>query len=256
MKYDLLIDPPLTNAAGSLGFSPDFRLPLDWPRLGAFFTNPISLEARHAAHRRQVMPFPGGYLLHTGYPNPGFASVLRQHATRWERSSLPVVVSLLVSHAAELVEMVGRLEGIENLLAIEIGIPPGAGRELAQQLVAAAQGELPVIARLNLERAFELGPALTQADAICLAAPRGALPDAIGRPVQGRLYGPAIFPQALAATRALAGQGLPVLAGGGVYAAWQAAALMEAGALGVQLDGVLWRGGLLENPPLSAPGSG
>jgi len=40
----------------------------------------------------------------------------------------------------------------------------------------------------------------------------------------------------------MAAAGLPVIAGGGVYTPEQAQALLDAGALAVQLDSVLWRG--------------
>jgi dihydroorotate dehydrogenase len=41
----------------------------------------------------------------------------------------------------------------------------------------------------------------------------------------------------------LAGAGVPVIGGGGVYKQEQVEAMKEAGALAVQLDAVLWRGG-------------
>src|SRR5512139_417108 len=94
-KNDLTLATPLMNAAGSLGFAPDTRAGIDLARLGLFITNPISLKARVPAHGERFLSYPGGFLLHTGHPNPGFREVIKRNAAHWARSSLPVVVHLL-----------------------------------------------------------------------------------------------------------------------------------------------------------------
>jgi dihydroorotate dehydrogenase (NAD+) catalytic subunit len=106
-----------------------------------------------------------------------------------------------------------------------------------------------MILRLPFEAAPELAQALASSTlaeelaALSLAPPRGSLPDPQdGALVSGRLYGPSIFPQALAAVRAMVATGLPVIAGGGVYQEAQIEAMRHAGAFAVQLDAVLWRG--------------
>ncbi|RPI29157.1 MAG: hypothetical protein EHM70_15985 [Chloroflexota bacterium] len=66
------------------------------------------------------------------------------------------------------------------------------------------------------------------------------------------MYGPAVFPFALEAVRALAQSGTPVIGAGGVYTPEQAEAMLAAGALAVQLDAVLWKGGwAVEGPSRS-----
>ena len=79
-KFDLAFDPPLMNAAGSLGFAPDRRGPIALEQLGAFVTNPVSLRPRTPAQGARLLPFPGGFLLHSGHPNPGFNRVVRRCA--------------------------------------------------------------------------------------------------------------------------------------------------------------------------------
>src|SRR4030042_3619513 len=59
-KHDLRTHPPRMNAAGSLGSSPDTHSPVDWSKLGAFVTNPISLSQRTPARGRRFIEFPGG----------------------------------------------------------------------------------------------------------------------------------------------------------------------------------------------------
>ncbi|MEK6222795.1 MAG: hypothetical protein N2D54_11170, partial [Chloroflexota bacterium] len=83
------------NAAGMLGFSPD-KLSV-FPGQGAFITNPISLRQRKPAYGERMLNFPGGILLHTGHPNPGLSAVIKQHAGKWVKSNLPIIVHLLFS---------------------------------------------------------------------------------------------------------------------------------------------------------------
>ena len=246
-KYDLAFASPLINAAGTLGFAPAAHARQELSGLGAFVTDPVSLGRRTPAHGPRCLPHPGCFLLHTGYPNPGLSAVLRRHAAGWARAALPVIVHLLAQRVAELPDMLQRLEGLEGLAGLEVGLPPEVDAEAAAAFTQAAAGELPVIIRLPLERAAELAPAVIAAGAaaVSLAPPRGALP--LGKNagvVEGRLYGPAVYPLALAAVRAIAGQGLPVIGAGGVYTPEQARAMLASGALAFQLEGIIWKEGL------------
>ena len=60
--------------------------------------------------------------------------------------------------------------------------------------------------------------------------------------IHGRIYGPGIFPLALAAVRTIKDVGVPVIGAGGVYQPGDVDAMLSAGAIAVQLDSVLWRG--------------
>jgi dihydroorotate dehydrogenase len=113
---------------------------------------------------------------------------------------------------------------------------------MAFDLVQAAVGELPLIVRVPMEIAGEITQALVESPltAVSLAPPRGTLIDKHGGTVRGRLFGPAVFPLALAHVQDVVECGVPVIAAGGVYEPWQAEALMEAGAIGVQLEAVFW----------------
>jgi len=241
-KADLFFTPPFMNAAGSLGFAPDRRRRSDWSRFGAFVTNPISFGRRSPAQGTRFVAYPGGFLLHTGYPNPGFSAALQRYAQSWERSPLPVIVHLLAQSPGEAASMLRRLEGREGVMGVELGLPPGVTGDAARLLVEASQGELVLIVRLPMEQALELAPVVFAAGAaaVSLGAPRGALPDATGRVIEGRLYGPAVFPLALQVVRQLARLDVPVIASGGLYSERKANLFLDAGAAAVQWDARLW----------------
>ncbi|GAB4483629.1 MAG: hypothetical protein OHK0031_07090 [Anaerolineales bacterium] len=245
MKQDLIFRSPILNAAGSLGFTPDFRAPLPWDELGAFVTNPISLRPRLPAAAPGIFPLPGGFLLHSGLPNPGFSAALKLYAARWQRSRLPVIVHLMADRPDEAVRMVRALENLENILAVELGFAPRLADDLPVLTVELCRGELPLIVSLPAEQIFTAGRRCLEAgaSALSLAALRGALPLAGGGQVTGRLFGPALFARSLLTVREAAQTGLALIGGGGVYSKENASALLAAGALAVQVDAVLWRGG-------------
>lgn len=243
-RLDLELASPWINAAGTLGFAPQAHWPLPETQ-GAFVTNPISLSPRSPAADRALLTYPGGYLLHSGHPNPGFSRVVRRYSERWAQSSTPIWVHLLGTTPGEVQEMVQRLEGMEGVMAVEIGLPPTARGSEALAFIEAGFGELPLVVSLPLNMAGESWlkelPNLG-VSAISLSGPRGSLPVDSGRPVSGRLYGPCLLPQLLAAVQATRRLGVQIIAGAGLFRHQDAQAALDAGAYAVQLDGVLWRG--------------
>jgi dihydroorotate dehydrogenase (NAD+) catalytic subunit len=241
-KRDLVMHTPLANAAGFLGCDAAARESLDFSRLGAYITPPLSLQRRSAAHGPRLLTFPGGFLLHTGHPNAGLRATIRQDRRRWAELPCPVILHLLLHSPDEASEMARWVESVEEVSALELGLGEVDAPQAAA-LVAASVGELPLIAHLPLGTAPSVFVAAVEAGAhaISIGAPRGALPGRDGAPVHGRLYGPAIFPLALQAIALLKELlRVPILASGGVYRGEQVAALLSAGASAVHLDGVLW----------------
>jgi dihydroorotate dehydrogenase (NAD+) catalytic subunit len=242
-KRDLIFRSPLLNAAGTLGFAPEPRLPLNWPGFGAFVTNPLSLRPRKPAGEPALIHTPAGFILHTGLPNPGLDSALKKYAPRWARADLPIIPHLMADRPEESARMVRRLETLENVLAVELGFAPQLSDDILILTVEMCVGEVPVIAQLPFEQVLRVGPRVIDAGAmaVSLAAPRG-----MAEGVSGRLYGPALFPQALLLVRDAARLGLPVIGGGGVYSKENASAMLDAGALAVQVDAALWRGDFIQ----------
>ena len=235
---------PIMNAAGSLGFSPDPHGLNDLSAFGAFVTNPISPKSRKAARGTRLLPYPSGLLLHSGHPNPGLRTVLKKHRKRWARAGLPVIVHLLGSDPGEMQRMALQLEEIEIVMGIEVGFPHDIDIPTLQEMISGALGELPLMARLPMARALELAhPAMDAgASVISLGPQRGTLIDPQGKAVHGRLYGPGVFPQALEKVHSLADQKISVVGAGGIYENAQAQAMLEAGAVAVQVDTALWLG--------------
>ena len=252
MKRDLYFSKPLMNAAGSLGFAPDLRVleELGGLKLGAFVTNPFSLRPRLPTSQPAVIEYPGGFLLHTGLPNPGLKTGIKKYASKWDKSNLPVIVHLMADRPEETQHMVRMLEEIENVMAVELGFAPLLADDIILLTLEMCLGELPMIFSLPVEQVLSLGPRLMQegAQAISISAPRGALtpplPEGEGPGVRetitGRLYGPSLFPQTLDVVNNAAKLGIPIIGAGGVWTKENADTMLSVGAMAVQVDAALW----------------
>lgn len=240
MKRDLYFSKPLMNAAGSLGYAPDTRLGIPFDALGAFVTNPFSLRPRKPASQPAILEYPGGFLLHSGLPNPGFDSGIQRYASRWDKSDLPVIVHLMADRPEETRRMVQLLETHENVMAAELGFAPLLADDILMLTLEMCLGELPLIFSLPVEQVLRLGPRLVQqgAQAISIAAARGAL--MADHLTTGRLYGPSLFPRALETVYSAVKLGLPIIGAGGVWTKENAEAMLSVGALAVQVDAALW----------------
>ena len=241
MKRDLYFSKPLMNAAGTLGFAPDPRngLPLD--AFGAFVTNPISFRPRLPTAKPALIEFPGGFLLHTGLPNPGLSSVIKNHAARWKRNELPIIVNLMADRPEETKHMVQMLEGIENVMAVELGFAPLLADDIILLTLEMCIGELPLIFSLPIEQVLSLGPRLIQEGAVAvgISSPRGAL-IRDGQLITGRIHGPALFPRSFETVHSASKLGIPVIGSGGVWGGKEVEDMLGAGALAVQIGTSLW----------------
>jgi dihydroorotate dehydrogenase len=247
MKRDLYFGKPWMNAAGSLGFTPDTRAGISLDSFGAFITNPISLRPRLPTAQPAVIEYPGGFLLHTGLPNPGIREALKKYSAKWARSDLPIIVHLMADRPEETQQMVHMLESLENVMGAELGFAPLLADDIILLTLEMCLGELPLIFSLPNEQVLSLGPRLIQdgAQAISIAAPRGSQITNQKSIISGRLYGPSLFSQALETVYSAVKLGLPIIGGGGIYSKENADAMLSVGALAVQVDAALW------NPAIS-----
>jgi len=243
-KQDLTFSTPYMNAAGTLGFAPDFRAPVPWDSFNAFVTNPLSLRPRLPTAKPALVEYPGGFLLHTGLPNPGLNAAIKKYARRWADSRLPIIAHLMADRPDETMRMVQSLEEMENIAAVELGFAPLLADDIILLTIEMSLGELPLIVNLPVEQVLSLGPHAVQegAAAISLGAPRGLILLENGEQVTGRLSGAGLFPQFLLTVRDAARAGLPVIGAGGVGSKENADAMLSVGALAVQMDTSLWKG--------------
>jgi dihydroorotate dehydrogenase len=240
-KKELDLSKPLMNAAGTLGFTPDPRAPVPWNEFGAFVSNPISLRPRTATRSPATVDYAGGFLLHTGLPNPGFEAILRQLGRRWQEASIQIIPHLMADRPEETQSMVRALEGVDNVGAVELGFAPLLADDIILLAIDMSRGELPLIACLPAEQVLRVGARAIEhgAAAVSIAAPRGTL-TRDGQLISGRLFGPSLFPIAMDAVRSAAKGGIPIIGAGGVSSREQAQAMINAGAMAVQMDFALW----------------
>lgn len=242
MKRDLFFKKPIMNAAGTLGFAPGSSKSNLLQTFGAFITNPISLHARMPAQNPEAIGYAGGVLIHSGLPNPGLAATIKNYRTHWEHASLPIIIHLIADEPDILKEMVGALEEIENVMAVEIGFAPQTTGKSIINTIGTCYSELPIIVSLYPDQVLDIGGHLIKhgVSAISMSSPYGTLISKNKTPITGRLYGQSILPHALKVVHAAAMADIPIIGGGGVWTAQAAIEMQQAGAFAVQMDAALW----------------
>jgi dihydroorotate dehydrogenase (NAD+) catalytic subunit len=226
-----------------IGFSDEARKGFDVSQMGAIVTNPLSFSARVPSRPPRLVEFPGGFLLHTGHPNPGFSKTLRDHASRWITLSPPIIVNILSQSVEDTGYMLERLEVFEVVSAVELGLGDIDANSAAEIVSASRYSELPIIANapLNVDKSVFISAASSGASAISLGPARGTIRQKDGSMINGRIFGPSVLPFALRALSSIVDQvDIPVIASGGIYHIADVKAMLEAGASAVQLDSVLW----------------
>lgn len=246
-KYSLIVDSPVMNAAGTMGFANAYHNMLKMDKLGAFVTNPVTLAPWSPATGTRVVPMDAGTLVHTGLPNPGLSGVLKEYRQVWYESPVPVILHLVATTPDDVRRAVRRLDEEESISAVELGLDDDITWEEAEALVqAATEAEKPVLVRLPVYEAYELAHVVADAgaDALVIAAPpRGTARDVrSGKLVSGRIYGPLVKPMILRLVGVLARRitDVPIIGGGGIHSIQDARDFLDAGAVAVQLDSVIW----------------
>lgn len=245
-KQDLAFRSRIINVAGMLGFSPDSRKTRSYDLLGAFVTNPVSLLPRSPAGTRCAVPYFGGVLLHSGFPNPGVVKVIEKYSRQWSISSIPIILHLMVSDDLELDKILRILEPVEGVTGLELSFQPECEPYKIARLLQIALTEWPVIAQLSIEQIRVVLPLIQNGElsAVSISPKRGKLPSGNmpgeNKFVTGSLYGASLYAQVLAELEQALTYQVPVIASGGVSTLEQVEQLLQAGAFAVQIDTVLW----------------
>ena len=247
-KYSLIVPTPVMPAAGTVGFGDRYKALLDFEKLGAVVTNPVTIEPWNPASGTRMVPLDAGILVHTGLPNPGLSRVIGQYRRIWASLSVPVILHFVGTTVAQVKQAVELIDEVDEIAAVELGLNDDISESEAIDLVvAAAKMEKPLIVRLPFYECYQLAMPIADAgaDALVLtAAPRGTARDKhTGRLVSGRIYGPLIKPIVLRMVGRLRRQlplDLPVIGCGGIHSPQDARDYIEAGAVAVQVDTATW----------------
>lgn len=245
-KRSLILDTPVMNAAGMLGFGDNYRDLLKYEKLGAFVTNPITYTPRSPANGTRVVPLDTGVLIHTGLPNPGLNKVLSTYRPVWERLGVPIIAHVVMNNPDEMRRCLRAFDREEIIDAVELGLSDEISAAEAQWYVKAAResSEKPLLVRLPFGASLDLVKAVTDGggDALVVcSAPRGTARDRSGRLVAGRVYSPAIKPLILRFVGQIARRSsLPIIGAGGIHSVQDARDYLEAGAVAVQVDSAVW----------------
>ncbi len=231
------------NASGTGGYFPGKEFLENFPDSAVFVTNPISLQPRKPAKSTTVVDFEGGFLVHSGWPNPGFSSIIKKYGKLWEKAPLPVIVNLLVSTPDETYHMMQDLEEFDNVFAVELSLPEFATTEFVLEMIDAGFGKLPLILKTPLELLYQPWvkqiPDFPFVEAISLQPPKGIVFKS-GKAIRGRLFGPSVLPTTANAVFQLKKYEIPVLAGAGLTNLIEVESLFALGVYGVQFYEMGW----------------
>ena len=247
-KNTLVIDNPVMSASGIVGLDgAAYRDLIDLTKIGAIVTNPVTWRPRRVARGPRVVPLPSGVLVHTGLPNPGITAVIKEYGPRWSGSPVPIIVHVVATSPADVGRCLAALEHCEGIAGVEIGLHDQSTPDDIEQTlqVALDNTQLPLLVCVPLYNAIEAARVAQGAGAgglVIAAPPRGTARDPeSGQLVGGRVYGPWLKALALRAVgQIVRTAAIPVIGSGGIHSADDARDFLEAGAVAVQVDTVIW----------------
>ena len=247
-KTSLIVSTPVMPAAGTVGFGDNYKRLVNYEKLGAIVTNPVTIDRWNPASGTRIVPLDAGILVHTGLPNPGLERTVKDYRKLWERLPMPVILHLVATNVSHIRKAVDLLDSVDEIEAIELGLNDDIAEVEAFSLVrAAAMIEKPLLVRLPFYEACQLALPVVDAgaDAIVVsAAPRGTARNVhTGRLVSGRIYGPLIKPMILRMVGRLRRQipdEIPIIGAGGIHSPQDARDYIEAGAAAIQVDTATW----------------
>ena len=106
-------------AAGTLGFADPYRALIDYDKLGALVTNPVTIEPWSPASGTRMIPLDAGILLHTGLPNPGLSKVISGNRKSWARLPIPVILHLVGTSVEQVAKAGSVLDEVDEIEAVE-----------------------------------------------------------------------------------------------------------------------------------------
>ncbi|SDL57159.1 dihydroorotate dehydrogenase (NAD+) catalytic subunit [Maridesulfovibrio ferrireducens] len=250
---------PILTASGTFGFGLEFKRFGDLESLGGIVVKGLSLKPREGNPMPRIAETPCGMLNAIGIQNPGVEAFIKDKLPKLPWKTLPVLVNLYATGAAEFGELAAVLSAEEGVAALEVNVScPNVkeggiafGQDPSQitkvaEAVKKNAGNKPVIIKLSpnvtniatCARAAEDGGA----DGISLINTLSGMAVDIERRVPrltnviGGLSGPAVKPVALRCVfQAVNAVKIPVIGLGGIASAEDAAEFLLVGATAVQI---------------------
>lgn len=246
-KVGLPIANPVLLAAGSIGYGEAKHKELDTARFGAVVVGPFTRRSRSGGGPPRTAETVAGFVRNAGLQNRGASAAVRRFSRLWPRLGCPVIAQIADGSREEAEATIRRLEAADGIQGLELLCRREAGAEDIVSLLELFQLEtdLPVLAKLPLERAAELAPVAVSAGAngvVVANPPIGAAFRPDGQVVTGETFGLGVFPAMLAALLAVKALGLPgsLVASGGIHTMKQARECLAAGADALQLESLVW----------------
>lgn len=247
-KNQLILPNPIMPAAGTFGYGNLYRDMVNFAKLGAIVTNPVTYHPRMPANGARVVPLDAGVLVHTGIPNRGVYKTAKRWGDLWRALDVPVIFHLAATTTEDVIKSLEMIDRLEGIVGVELGLPDDILPADAAMLTASAakHTEKPLLVRIPFYDALALAAPVADAGAgglVVAAPPRGTARDPhTGKLVGGRLYSPTLFPLALRMVGSIARQitDVPIVGAGGVHSAQNARDFLEAGASAVQVDSLVW----------------
>ncbi len=227
--YSLVLHSPVMTAPGCAVRD------LLFSHIGALVTRTGTRHTRHEQAPRFV-PTPAGLIV-TAFPTVSIRTLIKEDARQWERSTIPVIVSLQ-GDPDELAEMAGMLENVESISGLLIVPEVRAATATATVRRVTPRPVLVVLEPSNLQSTAQQTVA-AGADAVVVPAPIQAAGGA--DLLEGYLRGPAALPLTLRALReARAVVEVPLVALGGIATVEHARHALAAGATALMIDAARW----------------
>lgn len=246
-KRGLALASPLIAGSGAVGYGDTWPAGLRPELFGALVTPPISWRAFRGTTPPRLAELPAGFVLATGEHNPGYRRVVQDHAERWRRLGVPVIVALASGATEDWDRLAAALEEETVAAGLELHLPAVCHRSDAATWIAAVRRvcTLPLLVKLPVPRAVALAPTCASAGADALVVGTAAMATAFtseGNLIEGPAAGPLVFPFTLHALRAVTALALdlPLIAAGGITRLQEAQRCLAEGASAVQVRSLLW----------------
>ena len=114
---------PVMVSSGTFGYAEEFKDFVNLKKLGAIVTKTITLKPRQGNPAPRTCETPSGMLNSIGLENPGFEVFVKEKLPFLKKLAVPVIMSVASEEEPdEFLELVSRLNAIEEVAAIELNI--------------------------------------------------------------------------------------------------------------------------------------